>query len=76
MGDNNQEIAISEQGFACVTWFMSLNDLVAMYINNLERHRRRDHFIISKIEIKEFVELPEPWGNFIRTKIKYYKLSA
>lgn len=51
-------------GYACVIWFKYLEDLVSLYINNVPRLERRSGFILSKIEVEDYVEPPEDWYNF------------
>lgn len=63
----NKELGLhddQEQGRACVTWFISLEDLVNLYMLNVEKNLRREHFYISKVEIKDYVPIPHPWNNF------------
>lgn len=51
-------------GVACVTWFQQLKDLVDLYMNNVDRNRRMDTFYLSRVQIKDYVDIPEPWYQF------------
>lgn len=56
--------AVIEQGTACVTWFTNLKDLVDVYMNNVDRARRRDEFWLSKVLMNDFIKVPDPWHSF------------
>ncbi|XP_030747483.1 uncharacterized protein LOC115875982 isoform X2 [Sitophilus oryzae] len=51
-------------GVACVTWFINLNDLVELYINNTEKNKRNDRFYLSKVAINDYEEISDDWNNF------------
>lgn len=51
-------------GVACITWYKKLKDLAEIYINNLERSRRNEQFWLSRVQINDFIGLPDPWYNF------------
>ncbi|XP_065167903.1 uncharacterized protein [Atheta coriaria] len=51
-------------GVACLTWFTDLRDLVDMYMANVDRDKRHDTFIISTVEVNDYIELPSDWCNF------------
>lgn len=57
-------IVDKSKGFACVTRFKKLKDLVNLYMNNLEKDKRDYLFHITKVQIQDYVELPENWNNF------------
>lgn len=51
-------------GAACVVWFSSLKDLVDLYMYNVDKSKKQDTFYLSKVEIKDYVDIPESWYNF------------
>ncbi|GJQ78158.1 hypothetical protein Trydic_g2490 [Trypoxylus dichotomus] len=51
-------------GVACLTWYANLKDLVDIYMKNVPKEQRRDSFVVCKIQIDDYVALPEPWNNF------------
>ncbi|XP_074039685.1 uncharacterized protein [Leptinotarsa decemlineata] len=51
-------------GKACVMWFTSLHDLVDVYMNNVDKPQRSDTFYLSKVQIENYVDVPDPWYNF------------
>ncbi|CAH2003564.1 unnamed protein product [Acanthoscelides obtectus] len=51
-------------GVACVTWFKNLKDLVALYMNNVEKAYKTDPFYLSKVEITDYVDVPDAWYSF------------
>lgn len=55
----------SSPGTACVLWFTDLKDLVDLYMNNIEKSKKKDTFYLSKIKIEDYVDIPENWYNFI-----------
>ena len=63
-----------EPGLACLTWFTELEDLVEVYMKNVPKIKRRDWFVLSKIQIHDYVELPDAWYNFKCKMIHYVTL--
>lgn len=61
---SKEEALECEPGTACVTWYKNLKDLVDVYMNNVERPKRREQFWLSKVLINNFLILPDPWYNF------------
>lgn len=53
-----------EIGLGCVTSFKQIKDMVLLYLLNTPRAKRRDNFILSKIEMEDFTEEPPNWFNF------------
>lgn len=53
-------------GVACLTWYTSLKDLVNTYMKNLTKQQRREQFVLCKIQIEDYHELPALWNNFER----------
>ncbi|KAK9886347.1 hypothetical protein WA026_015864 [Henosepilachna vigintioctopunctata] len=53
-----------EIGFACVTWFTALKDLVHLYVENLPQEKRRENFHLSKVIIEDYIGKPDTWNNF------------
>nr|CAI5839704.1 unnamed protein product [Callosobruchus analis] len=51
-------------GVACVTWFKNLKDLVALYMSNVEKAFKSDPFYLSKVEITDYIEVPDAWYSF------------
>lgn len=51
-------------GRACLTWYYVLDDLVEMYMKNVDKSRRRDYYSICKVEIKDYVPGFNNWNNF------------
>ncbi|XP_056633874.1 uncharacterized protein LOC130443328 [Diorhabda sublineata] len=51
-------------GRACVMWFSKLKDFVDLYMHNVPKYMRTDPFYISKVQITDYVDLPESWYNF------------
>ncbi|VEN60728.1 unnamed protein product [Callosobruchus maculatus] len=51
-------------GVACVTWFKNLKDLVALYMDNVEKAYKTDPFYLSKVEITDYIEVPDAWYSF------------
>ncbi|EFA04883.1 hypothetical protein TcasGA2_TC014944 [Tribolium castaneum] len=58
-------------GVACVTWFNKPSDLVALYLSNVPKNTLKDRFLICKVKIKDYVQVPEDWYNF--KALKYNK---
>lgn len=54
-------------GVGCVTWYKQLKDLVEVYMNNVERSRRNEQFWLSRVQINDFIAMPDPWYNFTGT---------
>lgn len=44
--------------------FKELKDLVELYMNNLERCFKEAPFYLSKVQIMDWVDIPETWYNF------------
>lgn len=53
-----------EPGLACLMWFTKLEDLVEVYMRNVPQVNRRDWFVLSKVQIHDYFELPDSWCNF------------
>ncbi|CAH1118614.1 unnamed protein product [Phaedon cochleariae] len=51
-------------GTACLMWFADLKDLVDVYMRNVEKTKRLDPFYLSKVQINDYVDIPDPWYNF------------
>nr|CAH7728598.1 unnamed protein product [Callosobruchus chinensis] len=51
-------------GLACVTWFKNLRDLVALYMDNVDKASKTDPFYLSKVEITDYKEVPDAWYSF------------
>ncbi|XP_044260521.1 uncharacterized protein LOC123008654 [Tribolium madens] len=58
-------------GVACVTWFNKPSDLVSLYLSNVPKSTLKDRFMICKVKIKDYVQIPENWYNF--KALKYNK---
>lgn len=63
-------------GYACVTWYKDLKDLVKVYMNNTPRPMRRERFVLSKVEIRDYVEDPLDWNNFRALSVSKWILSG
>lgn len=51
-------------GTACVMWFSDLQNLVEIYMHNVEKSKRESTFYLSKVRIEDYVPIPENWYNF------------
>lgn len=51
-------------GVACLMWFKNLKDLTRIYMNNVDRTLKSEPFIVSKVQINDYVDLPQAWSNF------------
>ncbi|XP_019769617.1 uncharacterized protein LOC109544047 isoform X1 [Dendroctonus ponderosae] len=51
-------------GVACVVWCQKLKDLVSLYVHNTEKALRDQRFYISKVVIKDYVDISDDWYNF------------
>ncbi|KAG5863093.1 hypothetical protein JTB14_031714 [Gonioctena quinquepunctata] len=61
---NEHIINGTSPGKACAMWFTSIQDLVDLYMNNVEKSKRSDTFYLSKVQIKDYVDIPDTWYNF------------
>lgn len=59
-------------GVACLTWYTNLKDLVEIYMKNVPKEQRRESFVICKIQVDDYVPLPEAWYNFQRKSFLTY----
>lgn len=61
----SQEVNLQTPGgVACVVWCQKLKDLVSLYVNNTEKAQRDQRFYISKVIIKDYVDISDDWYNF------------
>ncbi|XP_023310426.1 uncharacterized protein LOC111691585 [Anoplophora glabripennis] len=51
-------------GTACVIKFCNLQDLVELYLNNVNKPQKFDPFYISSVQIDDYFEIPESWYGF------------
>ncbi|KAF2888220.1 hypothetical protein ILUMI_17953, partial [Ignelater luminosus] len=51
-------------GVACLMWFKNLKDLTRVYMNNVDKTLKTEPFIISKVQINDYIDLPQAWSNF------------
>lgn len=58
-------------GVACVIRFVNLNDLVKLYMLNVEKPHKYDPFYISDVQINDYVEIPDPWFTYQGTHFQY-----
>ncbi|XP_022903715.2 uncharacterized protein [Onthophagus taurus] len=58
------EILQVDAGAACLTWFTNLKDLVDLYMRNVDRERRREQFVLCKIQVDDYVKLPDKYYGY------------
>lgn len=44
--------------------FNKLQDLVDLYMYNVDKPRKFDPFYISSVSVNDYVEIPDPWYSF------------
>ncbi|CAG9853719.1 unnamed protein product [Phyllotreta striolata] len=55
---------VCPNGKACLLRFTNVEDLVDLYMRNVEKPYKSNPFYLSRVQVHDWVDIPEAWANF------------